>query len=376
MKKSSRNYGIDLLRIVSILFVIFLHILGHGGVLKATEGHPFRYAVAWLLETMAYPAVNCFVLISGYVGFRNDEYKLKIKNLLVLWLTVWFYSVSITCIFRLLHPSEITSAQVLAAFLPVTNDQYWFFTYYFIMFLFTPLFHWYVHKANKPLLAATVLLIFACFSVYSNWMIGTSDPFGLERGYSATWFSALYIIGAVMKKYRMEQKVNTKAALAAILTLYLVSYAVKIKYGLLDTGTELATMLRNGNLLITYISPTILLIAIGLLCVFSKWEIRNPRAQKIISVLSASAFSVYLIHDNIYTRTFCIKNQFALLGDYFPLILGAGVVAAVICIFPICTGIDRLRIRLFDALHINIFAERIENKVYSLMKRKTPDNQT
>lgn len=29
--KTGRNYGIDMLRLVSMLFVVILHVLGHGG---------------------------------------------------------------------------------------------------------------------------------------------------------------------------------------------------------------------------------------------------------------------------------------------------------------------------------------------------------
>ena len=59
---NKRNYGIDLLRIVSILGVVFLHVLGHGGILAAVKNET-QFATAWFLEILAYPAVNCFVLI-------------------------------------------------------------------------------------------------------------------------------------------------------------------------------------------------------------------------------------------------------------------------------------------------------------------------
>ena len=73
-QKIERNYGIDLLRIISMLAIVLLHVLGHGGVLD-TIGNRFGtdYAVAWILEFIAYPAVNVFVLISGFVGYRNEK---------------------------------------------------------------------------------------------------------------------------------------------------------------------------------------------------------------------------------------------------------------------------------------------------------------
>lgn len=66
---NSRNYGIDLLRIVAMFLVVILHILGQGGVLKAVESNEINFTVSWLLEIGAYCAVNCYALITGFVLF-------------------------------------------------------------------------------------------------------------------------------------------------------------------------------------------------------------------------------------------------------------------------------------------------------------------
>lgn len=75
----TRNYGIDALRIVSMLMVVTLHVLGHGGVLKIAESE--KYWIVWFLEISAYCAVNCYALISGYVGVYS---KYKFSNLALL----------------------------------------------------------------------------------------------------------------------------------------------------------------------------------------------------------------------------------------------------------------------------------------------------
>ena len=68
-KQNGRNYGIDLLRIISMVMIQILHILGNGGILNASIGAPVRNNVAWFLEIASYCAVNCYALISGYVGY-------------------------------------------------------------------------------------------------------------------------------------------------------------------------------------------------------------------------------------------------------------------------------------------------------------------
>lgn len=137
-KNDSRNYGIDLLRIICMLSVVILHILAHGGVLQIASS-PIGFSAAWLWEILAYPAVNCFVMISGLVGYRGDRYYPKLRNIISLFFTVLFYSVTLCIIFKLIYPQEVGILSIIKAVLPVTTEQYWFFTSYFAMFLISPM---------------------------------------------------------------------------------------------------------------------------------------------------------------------------------------------------------------------------------------------
>ena len=79
MIKDSRNYGVDLLRIVSMLGVVTLHILGHGGLLD-NAGSFFEFSALYFLQTLVQPAVDCFILISGYVGYKKGRYYPRLKT--------------------------------------------------------------------------------------------------------------------------------------------------------------------------------------------------------------------------------------------------------------------------------------------------------
>ena len=135
-RQTGRNYGIDLLRIVSMFMVCLLHVLGHGGVLDATEPQSLNYYVAWFIEIAAFCAVNCYALISGYVGVKS---KYKVSNILYLWLQVAIYSVAISVVFAIIKPDTYTWKTILKSFVPVTFSQYWYFTAYFGLFLFIPI---------------------------------------------------------------------------------------------------------------------------------------------------------------------------------------------------------------------------------------------
>lgn len=77
-RQTDRNYGIDLLRIVSMAMIVVLHVLGHGKLLESVEAGSPKYYVLWFMETMAYCSVNCYGLVSGYVGYGK---RFKLSNL-------------------------------------------------------------------------------------------------------------------------------------------------------------------------------------------------------------------------------------------------------------------------------------------------------
>lgn len=90
--QTKRNIGIDLLKIVSMLMIVTLHMLGHGGVLDNMPPMSRCYQVAWLIEIACYGAVNCYALVDYtsptivlgsiallifFVNIRVDSTKLK-----------------------------------------------------------------------------------------------------------------------------------------------------------------------------------------------------------------------------------------------------------------------------------------------------------
>ena len=129
-----RNYGIDLLRIVATFMIIILHILGVGGVIYNAKIFTPVYITAWLLEFGAYCAVNCYALISGYVGIYS---KFRISNILLLWMQVVFTTLIITVVFYFLG-ADVTITDIKEACTPVTSQLYWYFTAYVALYLLSP----------------------------------------------------------------------------------------------------------------------------------------------------------------------------------------------------------------------------------------------
>lgn len=154
----TRNYGIDFLRMISMIMIVMLHTLGHGGILRSVSFLSVHYQIAWLLEVIAFGAVNTYAMISGFVSVDSH---FKISNILILWLQVLFYGILINTVFFFLLPESRNTSGWIQALFPVTRKEYWYFTAYAGVFFLSPIHQSDVseslRKANK-----NFILFYSC----------------------------------------------------------------------------------------------------------------------------------------------------------------------------------------------------------------------
>lgn len=131
-----RNYGIDLLRLVSMFLVTILHVLNQGGALDAASGVNQYVGACMMLFTMC--SVNCFGIISGYVLYSEHEHPYRFSKYFSIWLQVFLYSFGLTLLSHLSGLSKVTPKALLASALPLTTDRYWYFTAYTGVFFLAP----------------------------------------------------------------------------------------------------------------------------------------------------------------------------------------------------------------------------------------------
>ena len=123
MDTTNRNYGIDLLRIVSMYMIVLLHVLGQGGILAKAHVLSTHWLVAWFIEIFSYVAVNCYGLISGFVGIDKE---FKLSKVFRLWTEVAFYTIGIMLIFFMIYPNMINRQVINGAIMPITSQLYWY----------------------------------------------------------------------------------------------------------------------------------------------------------------------------------------------------------------------------------------------------------
>lgn len=360
--RATRNYGIDLLRIVSMLLIPILHILGHGGVISTVQLDSINYQIVWFMELAAYCGVNCYALISGYVGYSSKH---KYTNIIMLYLQVVFYSIVIFVIFILSKPELIIKQDVFSMLLPVSSRQYWFFTAYFCLALFSPFLNMILDNlewTTARRLLITIALLFVVLPTVFHY-----DIFYTGEGYSALWLSMLYLIGGCINKFDIGKRGKAIKYFVGYFACVTITWLIKMKRVHVFTG-DWFSVSNEGDFLVAYTSPTILFAAIFLLIGFRNLNF-GKLSIKIISFFAPLTFGVYLIHENPIIRRWIITDRFQIYSNSNPIILIGIVLGTTVFIWLSCSLIDRIRLSLFKALKVSVICTHIE-KIIENMGRK------
>lgn len=128
-----RNLGIDLLRIISIFFIINHHMIYHGTSLYQIKNFSFKYSLLLFFNTIFCSGVNIFGMISGFVGFRSHNY----SNLIYLLFQTFIYNYGIALYYKITKPNSVKDLNHYLY--PLFITDYWYFTAYFSMYFFCQL---------------------------------------------------------------------------------------------------------------------------------------------------------------------------------------------------------------------------------------------
>ncbi len=350
--REKRIYGLDLLRLISMLMICSIHVLGE--LCDLQEGSVAYFERSFLLALFNC-AVNCFAILSGYVGVTSDY---KISKILHLWLTVAFYSVVITVICSACL-GTFSPEVLLKAFLPVISERYWYFSAYFLMFFFIPLANYFCRLADKRQVAFFYIGL-ALISVVGIRLNAFQMLWSVNSGYSAFWLLLMYCLGGLM---RLDTwKISKKASLLLCGASVLVTWGSEI---LRYTGL-LPTSLMLKNMLYGYISPTMILSAVAMVNFFAKLSI-GPRSCAVIRRLSPLAFSVYIIH--YHKELWALLEQYVRFDGRF-FLMDAMVVVWVI--YALCLIMDGGRYWLFGKIGIGKLCQ-VADRLFEKLCEKFPD---
>ena len=251
---------------------------------------------------------------------------------------VWYFAV----------PGAVGLKAVAGAFFPVLTSKYWYFSAYFVLFFFMPFINAMLHALDGRARAALLAAVFVFLS-----LLPTFRPLGvipLSAGYCFFWLAALYIIGACIKLDRLYERASGKT----FVLLYFASIAVMLLWQLVF-GAESVT-------LISYVSPTVLLCSVALLCAFCRLQV-GERFKGAAKLLSSTSFGVYLIHVSPFIWANYITDGFAFIAGLSSALVIPCELGCAAAIYIAGTLIEYLRQKLFALCGIDRLAGIVSGRL-------------
>ena len=123
-----RQSNFELMRIISMIFIVLYHIIIHGKILEKATGT--CSLILHLIESLIIVHVNSYILLSGY--FQSQS-KFRLSKVISLNNMTWFYKVLL--MFALIYigiinrPDLLTFIKTLS---PIDYGTYWFINCYII----------------------------------------------------------------------------------------------------------------------------------------------------------------------------------------------------------------------------------------------------
>ena len=359
MEKKKRNSSIELLRIIMMLQIIFLHVSSYGDYSDIAAQMKGRTELTfWVIWLMCRCPVYIFVIIMGYYlsETRTDFNK---NRLLKCYLPMLFYSISIPFLGGIVRPGELETVTYIKAFVPFLSRTWYFMTLYLLVLIISP----FLNKMMRQLSRTEFLyLLLICFFMFSVWqplslvspfdeIIGLKKILSTQGGKSLYDFIYMYILGAYMRKYHIfkshESDDNKNlwnrpiTYLVGFLLLGLINLLMVYKYP--DKAIE-SVVAYNDN-------PLVVIQCTCLFRFFEKLDIsRFEKSCKIINAISAGNLGVYMIHEHPLMRHFIWNEVFTIdnISFYSQRFYLIKIFLVIVVIYAACWFIDWIRRLLFS----------------------------
>jgi len=287
--KIKRNSNVEILRILSMLFIVISHYSVHNGVLLSSLNFGLN---KYLLEitNLGNIGVIIFVLITGYFSIEQTE--IKLKKLVSLYLQVLFYSIGIYFVLLVIGKESFSIVQLIKSVFPITFKEYWFLSVYTLIYILSPFINKFLNNLNKheyvnylfvSLLIFSILPTITSLDFYANYLIQ---------------FILFYSLGAFFKRFPNNKLIQNKRINICIFILsLLVLLASPLLFDILATKSSF--FLGKSVYLFNRTSIVAICFSVSLFVMFISKKVIS---SNIINNISACVFGIYLIHDNNFMR--------------------------------------------------------------------------
>lgn len=288
-RKTTRNSGIELLRILAMVFIVFHHCMIHPQW-GNWEGHTVNFLIKEFLMSFGKIGVAIFFIITGY--FLHNRKNYNWKKVFIFLRPIWFYALLFLSIGFLLNleGAKLTwplNYKIMMSIMPTISNAYWFMTSYIAIFLLSP----YLKKMfdsldDKDLLKFTVLTsFFAIFGQTLTWFVSSIRMIPILTACLPIMY---VLIGYTLKRY--EQKLRISWALVG----FLISSIALAMAPIVTLLAQRFGYQTSIDLFWSMSSFPCLIFSSSVFVLFSKFKFHS----KIVNYIAGLMLGVYLIHEN------------------------------------------------------------------------------
>lgn len=276
-----RQSNIELLRIVSMFFIVLEHVMIMGTeFFSAPMGN--QLYVANTIIGFTYIGVNCFILITGYFGADFSW-----KRLINLYLICSFYELIGFVVAYCLGDVECTATAIGYIIFPLSRSNTWFIRCYVILLFLLPIINLGLEQLDKRKFLY-ILLLLTILNLYFGWFHKHENYNNI--GYNPSQMIYLYVIGRYLNRFVDWQSIKKRKKY-----LFIIWMLLSLLWGTIQNlSTNYNIPHWNGW---AYNNPIVLLASIMFFAYFTCLDIPH---SKVINGLGATMLGVFLIHMNRY----------------------------------------------------------------------------
>lgn len=351
-----RESNFELMRIISMLFIILWHIIIHGHMIENCTSNAIQEYLK-IIEFIIIVHVDSFIVVSGYFQSKS---KFKLSKLLNLILQVVMYSFIIYLIsIKVGLVNDYNKISIVQKMLPSTTGSYWFISTYIIVYILSDFINKFIEKLSRQEFKNLLMLLFVVFSVIPYI---TGGRILRNDGYNFYNFIFLYMIGAYLRRYPLKDSYHFRnlsingyrvflvgVFLGCVILNHLITrYAFTVQ----DYDNFFADF--SSRIMDGYMGYSSMFVIIQTVCFFEFFRYINIKSR-VINYISSCTFGIYLFHENNSVRStiyhfFKIDN--GAYSSYKMLIYMFAVMFGIFILGVIIETIRKIIIQLISRLGI------------------------
>lgn len=323
--KKVRESNFELLRIVSMLMVLLMHVCSQ--VKGGEAGLSFANAqFSHLVNAVCNTGVSCFVLISGWFGIR-----FKASRLVDLIVISVVFTFALSCVQNGFSDIKALMTPVLDLF----KYQKWFLACYVVLYCIAPYLNSYMEKTERKEWYRLLITLYILIGFVPTLFQSPNGSIIHNSGKQIAYFVFLYMLGRYMRKYHDVDvpRRNLFAILGGSTLIMMANYLCADLF-----HTPRPNLVGDS-------SPFILASALSIFYLFRSLHFRSW----LVNYMAGSVLVVYIIETFRMTIDPYIGVADAGFSPYYPLL----VIAESLAVFLTAVVGDKVFQLLYSPIKNN-----------------------